>query len=746
MATDLERLVVQLSADVKGFERALNRANSTAGSRTRAIENRFNKMQSVVSASFTGVQGAALRAFAVIGGAKGFQVLSDAGTQITNSLKVAGLEGENLERVYNDLKKAAIDNGAPLETLAQLYRGASLAQKELGVTSQDITKFSENIAVALRVSGKSAQETSGALLQLSQALGGSVVRAEEFNSLLEGAPTILLAAANGIKQANGSVSELRKIMLAGNLSSRALFDGIQAGAPVLQALADKTDLTLAQSFTNLQTSMIDVVSEFNTATGASESLASGIGSLARTVDNFDIGGFVKKIQDARQAVEDFLNLIPQIPDIGEILGYQNADGSFINPAFAANQKEIKDLEGAIQDIQDRIEANPALDFDDSPANQRIAELTAKIKELQRQAGLIVPTVDRLGFNEGTGGLQGQTADGRPIDNRPFQGPSPLTFGPQRFGVPESQQVDITDDKYRASAEKDKKARKERLDDYAQEVVRIQQRTDALKLETETQAGLNPLVNDYGYAVEYARTRQELMNAAIEAGRNITPELSAEIDRLAEAYAKGGVAAEQLAESQEKIKDRQKEVLDLQRDVTRGLVDDLIEGKSAADAFAGAIKRIASALLDSAFTNFFNSKSSGGGGGFGGLFSLFGFASGGFTGPGGKYEPAGIVHKGEYVIPKNVVDSIGAGNLEKVFGRGYANGGLVNSSFARPSPTLSGGSSAGITAVYSPVIDATGADAAAVARLERVLANDRATFSSRVEQTVVKARQSNKKGF
>jgi hypothetical protein len=29
--------------------------------------------------------------------------------------------------------------------------------------------------------------------------------------------------------------------------------------------------------------------------------------------------------------------------------------------------------------------------------------------------------------------------------------------------------------------------------------------------------------------------------------------------------------------------------------------------------------------------------------------------GGFTGQGGKYEPAGIVHRGEYVIPKEGVD-------------------------------------------------------------------------------------------
>ncbi len=32
-----------------------------------------------------------------------------------------------------------------------------------------------------------------------------------------------------------------------------------------------------------------------------------------------------------------------------------------------------------------------------------------------------------------------------------------------------------------------------------------------------------------------------------------------------------------------------------------------------------------------------------------------FSDGGFTGNGGKYEPAGIVHKGEYVMPREAVD-------------------------------------------------------------------------------------------
>jgi hypothetical protein len=52
-----------------------------------------------------------------------------------------------------------------------------------------------------------------------------------------------------------------------------------------------------------------------------------------------------------------------------------------------------------------------------------------------------------------------------------------------------------------------------------------------------------------------------------------------------------------------------------------------------------------------------------------------FDSGGFTGPGGKYDPAGIVHKGEYVLNQEATRRIGVGTLNRM-NKGYANGGLV----------------------------------------------------------------------
>ncbi|MDW9483194.1 tail length tape measure protein [Sinorhizobium meliloti] len=79
-----------------------------------------------------------------------------------------------------------------------------------------------------------------------------------------------------------------------------------------------------------------------------------------------------------------------------------------------------------------------------------------------------------------------------------------------------------------------------------------------------------------------------------------------------------------------------------------------------------------------------------GAGFGGSAQLAAsggiglFAKGGFTGTGGKYTPAGIVHKGEYVFDAAAVSRIGVPTLERL--RGYASGGYVG---APRAPRLNG---------------------------------------------------------
>ncbi|HAU8265784.1 TPA: phage tail tape measure protein [Kluyvera intermedia] len=70
-----------------------------------------------------------------------------------------------------------------------------------------------------------------------------------------------------------------------------------------------------------------------------------------------------------------------------------------------------------------------------------------------------------------------------------------------------------------------------------------------------------------------------------------------------------------------------------------------------------------------------------------------YDGGGYTGPGGKFEPKGIVHGGEFVFTKESTARLGVGNLYRLM-RGYASGGFVGNA-------TSGSLQTGVS-VYAPV--------------------------------------------
>lgn len=119
-------------------------------------------------------------------------------------------------------------------------------------------------------------------------------------------------------------------------------------------------------------------------------------------------------------------------------------------------------------------------------------------------------------------------------------------------------------------------------------------------------------------------------------------------------------------------------------MTTGLADILDGTKSVSQGFADMGKVIVRALEEAMVKMLIvqplmrGLSSIFGGGMGGGLFSvvgsLFGFDEGGYTGSGGRLEPAGIVHKGEYVFDAASTSRIGVANLDRM--RGYADGGYV----------------------------------------------------------------------
>lgn len=85
----------------------------------------------------------------------------------------------------------------------------------------------------------------------------------------------------------------------------------------------------------------------------------------------------------------------------------------------------------------------------------------------------------------------------------------------------------------------------------------------------------------------------------------------------------------------------------------------------------------------------------------------GFSDGGYTGHGGKYDPAGIVHKGEGVLTQEEIKALGGPqgfeDLRKSIRRGYATGGLVADTHRVGMGAVSAINSGGATVVQPKVV-------------------------------------------
>ena len=157
-------------------------------------------------------------------------------------------------------------------------------------------------------------------------------------------------------------------------------------------------------------------------------------------------------------------------------------------------------------------------------------------------------------------------------------------------------------------------------------------------------------------------------------------------------------------------------------------DSMKEGATATTVAAGALSfaaaewAVVAAQIEFAAASLAAANSSGGGGSSGSsgddwgswistAASFFGYSSGGYTGDGGKYEPAGVVHKGEGVLSQADIAALGGPSgfyaLRNALRNGYAEGGLVGvPAPARPSPMLGNSSLPEPSAAFSATVPLT----------------------------------------
>ena len=205
-----------------------------------------------------------------------FTQYSDAVTRVSNSLKMAGVSGAEFTAIQEQLYSAAIKNGQEAENLAAIYQKGSAVQKQLGLDSQELITLTTGIASAMRMSTSGVAAQSGALQQLSQLFGGTKVQAQEFNSLVDGAYPLLIAAANGSDKWKGSVAALTNDVRASNVTVKEFVDALRAGLPAVQAQAEALPLTIGQAITSLTQSFQYWIATSSSATQAGALISQGI--------------------------------------------------------------------------------------------------------------------------------------------------------------------------------------------------------------------------------------------------------------------------------------------------------------------------------------------------------------------------------------------------------------------------------------------------------------------------------------
>jgi tape measure domain-containing protein len=132
--------------------------------------------------------------------------------------------------------------------------------------------LTETINQSIKVSGASAQASEAAIVQFAQAIGSSVLRGDELNSIIEQAPRLAQALADGLGVPIGKLKELGE---AGQLSADVVIKALRQQSEVIDAEYKKLPLTVGSSIENLKTSWMVYIGELDKSNGVSEKRSQG---------------------------------------------------------------------------------------------------------------------------------------------------------------------------------------------------------------------------------------------------------------------------------------------------------------------------------------------------------------------------------------------------------------------------------------------------------------------------------------
>lgn len=273
------------SENIGAVKRDLQGMGETGAQAGQQAAGGVNGLSSAINGAKAAI-GAFLAVYAGIQALSGVVRLADEYQGLTDRLKLATAESGGFAAAQAGVFAIAQQTGTALSAVGGLYVSLTNSTKALGLSQGELQTITQAVTQSFIVSGASASQTDAAIRQLGQGFSSGVLRGDEFNSMMENAPSLAAALAASIGVTTG---ELRAMAAEGKLTSDVLAQGLLQQAPAIAAQFDQMGTTVGQAFTRLSNSVLQFVGEASQSTGAASALAAAITAVANTLPGIAIG-------------------------------------------------------------------------------------------------------------------------------------------------------------------------------------------------------------------------------------------------------------------------------------------------------------------------------------------------------------------------------------------------------------------------------------------------------------------------
>jgi tape measure domain-containing protein len=302
-------VVVDFNANIARFTSSVDKMTNDLAkfqTNTARVSKNIDKSFSSIAFGIKGAFGGIATALSV----NELATMADSFQNIEARLKLATRSAAEFAEASDNIKRISSSSKSSLEATATLYTRISNALLDVGGTQAQVASVTQAMALGLRLSGATAEESASAMLQFSQAIGSGVLRGEEFNAINEAAPRIMKALADSI---GVPVGQLRKLAEEGKITRDILVNSLGSQLPTLIKEAETLPNTIGSAFQNAKNEILLTIGAIDKATGASNAFASAVGKLTAGIagwrEFFNPTGeqqLQKRLNDLRSSMDDIL--------------------------------------------------------------------------------------------------------------------------------------------------------------------------------------------------------------------------------------------------------------------------------------------------------------------------------------------------------------------------------------------------------------------------------------------------------